>query len=78
LKAAITVYGKQKSVAGALASIIEACLCYAPSATAREEFLGRMSELLAVPAVATWAEEATLPLNWEPVREMQDSGLISF
>jgi hypothetical protein len=37
-----------------------------------------MRELLAVPAVATREEKATLPLTWEQVREMQDSGLNSF
>ena len=61
-----------------LASIISARLRYAPSVRAREEFLGRMRELLAVPVVATREKEATLPLTWEQVCEMQVSGLISF
>ena len=33
----------------ALASIIEACLCYAPSVRAREEFLGRCANYLLCP-----------------------------
>jgi peptidoglycan/xylan/chitin deacetylase (PgdA/CDA1 family) len=61
----------------ALSRLIDARLTYATSVAEREAFLAHMREALAVPPDMP-VDEVTRPLTWEEVREMEESGLVSF
>ena len=60
-----------------LAQTIETCLCRARTVAEREDFLAHVRTLLAVPSSVTF-EEAVRPLTWDEVREMMESGRVSF
>jgi peptidoglycan/xylan/chitin deacetylase (PgdA/CDA1 family) len=62
----------------ALAQVIDARLRHATSVAEREAFLMSARQLLAVPSSVAPQEKATLPLNWAVVREMEESGWVSF
>jgi peptidoglycan/xylan/chitin deacetylase (PgdA/CDA1 family) len=61
----------------ALVQTIDARVRYATSVIEREEYLARVREALAVP-LSVDAQEAVLTLKWAEVREMEESGLVSF
>ncbi len=60
-----------------LAQTIDAHLRRAGSVAEREAFLAAVREALAVPSSVA-VEEATLPLTWAEIREMDGSGWVSF
>ncbi len=60
-----------------LAQTIDAQLRHAGSVAEREAFLTAVREALAVPSSSA-VEEATLPLTWAEIREMDRSGWVSF
>ena len=62
----------------ALEQEITVHLQHAPSVAEREAFLKSMHEALAVRGALTAEEEATRPLTWVEVREMQESGQVAF
>lgn len=62
----------------ALEQVIEERLRNAPSIDVRETFLAAIREILAVPSSVEAEERAALPLTWEQVREMEESGWVSF
>ena len=61
-----------------LAALIDKRVRYVPSVAKRETFLTSMRTTLAVPSVVLKEEEASLPLTWEQVKEMDASEWISF
>lgn len=61
-----------------LAETIDARLRYAGSVAEREAFLATIRELLAVPLSVTKEEEASRPLTWAEIGEMEESGWVSF
>jgi peptidoglycan/xylan/chitin deacetylase (PgdA/CDA1 family) len=61
-----------------LARAILSRLCQATSVAERETFLTSVSKVLAVPSSVAPEEKSTLPLNWAEVREMEESGWVSF
>ena len=61
-----------------LAQAIDARLRHASSVAEREAFLTRVRQMLAVSSSATPEEEAVRPLTWAEVREMEESGWVSF
>lgn len=60
-----------------LARAIDACLRHAGSVAEREAFLEEVCKLLAVPSAGV-LEGASRPLTWAEVREMEESGWVSF
>jgi peptidoglycan/xylan/chitin deacetylase (PgdA/CDA1 family) len=62
----------------ALSQAIYAHVRHATSVSEREEFLAAMRSALAVPSLVTAQEQATLPLGWREVQEMEASGWVSF
>jgi peptidoglycan/xylan/chitin deacetylase (PgdA/CDA1 family) len=62
----------------ALSHLIDTRLRRAQSVAEREQFLVDVRKLLAVPPSVVEEEEATLPMTWEQIREMDESGWISF
>jgi peptidoglycan/xylan/chitin deacetylase (PgdA/CDA1 family) len=61
-----------------LEQVILARLCQAPSVAERETFLISMRKILAVPSLVPSEDKPILPLNWAEVREMEESGWVSF
>jgi len=61
-----------------LSQVIDTRLRHARSVGEREAFLAMARELLAVPSSVTVEEESDRPLAWEEVREMEESGWVSF
>lgn len=61
-----------------LTHLIDARLRHAGSVVERETFLCMVRELLAVPTTVVLEEEGDRPLTWEEVREMEESGWVSF
>src|SRR5579863_843893 len=61
-----------------LARAIDLRLRHAKSVAEREAFLISIREALAVPRSVTVEEESTLPLTWDEIREMEESGWVSF
>jgi peptidoglycan/xylan/chitin deacetylase (PgdA/CDA1 family) len=61
-----------------LAKAIDRRLRYAQSVAEREAFLGTVRKVLAVPPLVTVEEEITMPLTWAEIREMEESGWVSF
>src|SRR5258708_17741208 len=61
-----------------LAQTIDAQLRHAGSVAEREAFLAAVREAVAVPSSIAVEEEATLPLTWAEIREMDRSGWVSF
>lgn len=62
----------------ALAQAIDFRLRHAKSLAEREVFLTRVREALAVPPSVTPDEKSMLPLTWDEIREMEESGWVSF
>ncbi len=62
----------------ALARVVDERLRYAASVAEREAFLMFARELLAVPSSVAPEEKPGLPLTWREVREMEQSGYVSF
>lgn len=62
----------------ALAQLIDQRFCQAASATEREQFLRMLCELFGVPSTILPGEEPVPLLTWAEVREMQESGWVSF
>jgi peptidoglycan/xylan/chitin deacetylase (PgdA/CDA1 family) len=62
----------------ALAQAIDERLCYATSVAEREAFLISVRQLLAISSSVADVEEGSLPLKWNEIREMEESGYISF
>ncbi len=62
----------------ALAQAIDSRLRHAHSVAQREAFLAFARKVLAVPSSRVPQEEPTLPLTWTQVREMEESGWVSF
>lgn len=62
----------------ALAQAIDRRLRHAPSVAQREAFLAFARQALAVPSSRLPQEEPGLPLKWTQVREMEESGWVSF
>lgn len=61
----------------ALARAIDAHVRYATSVAERENFLASVRKALAIPS-ARPHEEGSLPLTWSEVREMEQSGWVTF
>jgi peptidoglycan/xylan/chitin deacetylase (PgdA/CDA1 family) len=61
-----------------LAQAIDFRLRHAKSVAGREAFLTGVSKALAVPPSVTVEEESMLPLTWDEIREMEESGWVSF
>ncbi|HLX56498.1 MAG TPA: polysaccharide deacetylase family protein [Ktedonobacteraceae bacterium] len=61
-----------------LAQTILARLCQASSVAEREKFLASSRKILAVPPSVPSEEKPALPLSWTEVREMDESGWVSF
>ena len=61
-----------------LSQVIETRLRSAASIDEREAFLAVVREALAVPSSAIDEERGGLPLTWAEVREMEESGWVSF
>src|SRR5215467_2350665 len=61
-----------------LAHAILTRLCQAESVVERDAFLRSVREVLAVPSSVVPEEKPALPLRWTEVREMEESGWISF
>ncbi len=61
-----------------LARAIHFRLRHAKSLAERESFLAGVSKALAVPPSVTLDEELMLPLTWNEIREMEESGWVSF
>ncbi len=57
--------------------IIDIRACHARSVAEREAFLAETRKALGVPS-SVGEEEGALPLTWAQVREMEESGLVSF
>ncbi len=62
----------------ALNQEINTCVRNATSVVEREEFLSTMRALLSVPTSPTEREQADMPLTWDDVHTMGQSGLVSF
>lgn len=62
----------------ALEEAITTRIRHASSVAEREAFIEAMHEALAVPTALTAEEETTRPVTWAEVREMQESGWVSF
>ncbi|MFL5695050.1 MAG: polysaccharide deacetylase family protein [Ktedonobacteraceae bacterium] len=62
----------------ALAQAIDHRLRHAPSVAQREAFLAFARQALAVPVSRLPQEEPNVPLKWTQVREMEESGWVSF
>src|SRR5205085_4676299 len=64
----------------ALVQAIDARMHNATSVTGREEFLVSLRKALAEPSpqIAEEEEQVTSPLAWTEVREMEESGWVSF
>jgi peptidoglycan/xylan/chitin deacetylase (PgdA/CDA1 family) len=61
-----------------LARLIDTRLRHARSVAEREHFLASVRETLAVPSSILEEEISSLPLTWEQVREMEESGWVCF
>jgi len=61
-----------------LAEAILTRLCQATSVAERQEFLRFVRQALPVPPSVAPEEKPALPLKWAEVREMEESGLVSF
>lgn len=73
------VYHLQREIERAtLARIIDTHVRYASSVAERENFLAQMKDALAVAETVNDEERAALPLTWEQVQAMEESGWISF
>jgi peptidoglycan/xylan/chitin deacetylase (PgdA/CDA1 family) len=62
----------------ALAHLIDTRLRHAQSVAEREQFLVDVQKILAVPSSVVEEEVLSLPLTWEQIQEMEESGWISF
>jgi peptidoglycan/xylan/chitin deacetylase (PgdA/CDA1 family) len=62
----------------ALARVVDERLRFATSVAEREAFLITACKLSAVPSSVPPEEKLTLPLKWTEVREMEESGYVSF
>jgi peptidoglycan/xylan/chitin deacetylase (PgdA/CDA1 family) len=69
---------KQADERKALAQAIDRRLRHAPSVAQREAFLAFARQALAVPSSRVPQEEPALPLKWTQVREMEETGWVSF
>ncbi len=61
-----------------LVTAIDTRMRYARSVAEREAFLASARAMLSVPKAAMEEEVSLLPLSWEQVREMDESGWVSF
>lgn len=61
-----------------LAQAIDYCLRHARSVAEREAFLIKVCEMLAIPLPTEEEAEPLRPLTWAEVREMEESGWVSF
>ncbi len=68
----------QQQERAALARVIDAHLRHAHSVAERETFLASIREALTASSTLDIEEKTTLPLTWAEVREMEESGWISF
>jgi peptidoglycan/xylan/chitin deacetylase (PgdA/CDA1 family) len=73
-----TYHLKEAGERNALTQAIDTHLRHAKSVAEREAFLRAVSETLDVPSSVTAEEGATLPMTWAQVREMEESGWVSF
>ena len=62
----------------ALAQVIDARFCQHASSIERQKFVASLSKILEVPSSVVLKEEPTPLLTWAQVREMQESGWVSF
>lgn len=62
----------------ALMQVIDTRARHAQSVAEREAFLAATRTALAVPTTVTEAEMPSMPLSWEQIREMEESGWVSF
>jgi peptidoglycan/xylan/chitin deacetylase (PgdA/CDA1 family) len=69
---------RQAGDRGALAHLIDTRLRHARSVAEREQFLASVRRTLAVSSSILEEERAALPLTWEQVQEMGESGWVSF
>jgi peptidoglycan/xylan/chitin deacetylase (PgdA/CDA1 family) len=69
---------KRPEEAKQLAQRIDAHLRYATSVAERETFLAAVRAQLGVPETVLLADKGQLPLSWEEVKEMEQSGYVSF
>lgn len=61
-----------------LAQYIFTRLCQSTSIAEREAFLSTVRSAMAVPSLVAPEEKAMLPLQWAEMREMEESGLVTF
>ncbi len=73
-----TYHLDQQEERKALAQVIDARFSNDTSSTEREEFLASLYKLLAVPSSVVLKGEPAPLLTWTQVREMQESGWVSF
>lgn len=73
-----TYYLDQRDECKALARIIDDHISNAASVAEREQFLTTICEILSVPYSAISKEEPAPLLTWTQVREMEESGWVSF
>ncbi len=74
----ITYHLQREEERVALANLIDNHVRYARSVAEREAFLVSMRALLAVSSSVIEEEQPELPLTWEQVAEMEQSGWVSF
>ncbi len=73
-----TYHLDQPAERNTLSQVIDTQTRYATSVAQREWFLESIRKDLAVPSSVVPEEEPTLPLKWTEVREMEESGWVSF
>lgn len=73
-----TYHLDQQEERKALAHVIDAHFSRSTSSPEREKFLESLCQMLAVPPSAVLKEEPAPLLTWTQVREMQESGWVSF
>jgi peptidoglycan/xylan/chitin deacetylase (PgdA/CDA1 family) len=73
-----TYHLQQADERQALSRLIDMRVRYAHAVAEREAFLAMVRTALDVPSVVLPEEQAAMPLTWEQVREMEQSGWICF
>ncbi len=74
----LTYHLQQEDERAALASLIDRRVRFAHSVTERETFLATMRAVLVASSSVVEEEQPELPLTWEQVHEMEQSGWVSF
>lgn len=73
-----TYHLEQQEERKVLAQTIDALFCHTTSSSEQEDFLAYLSKMLAVPPSVVLKEKPAPLLTWTQVREMQESGWVTF